>query len=132
MQVLAILTLIFVVGWFAAIGASRAGWTKAILWAVAGGVIWAIGFYLAARITEELLLLAGPAIALNGVFVLSTLVGIVAGVVLCYLFYWLIRKREERLAAATYADMGTLNTAGTLHMSSAPITPNRTGPVSDQ
>ena len=94
MDAIAIFVLIFVVGAFAALGAQRAGAIMAPIWAILGAFIWAVGFYVFTFITEQLLGLAGTAIAANGVVVLSKIVGICAGIGLCYLFYRLVVARE--------------------------------------
>ena len=99
MEVLKIIAIIFIAGWFGAIGSSRR--TRPImvpLWALLGVFIAVVGFYIAAWIIEQLLLAAGPAIASNGVFVVSSLVGIASGIGLCYLFYWFLTRREQTLA----------------------------------
>jgi hypothetical protein len=78
-------------------GAHRHGEMMAPLWALLGVFIAVVGFYIAAWIVEQLLLAAGPAIASNGVFVVSSLVGMVSGIGLCYLFYWFLTRREQTL-----------------------------------
>jgi len=94
MDAIAIEALIFMAGWFAAVGAHRAGAVMAPLWALLGAFIWAVGFYVFAFITEKLLDLAGPAIAANGAVVISKIIGICAGIGLCYLFYRFVATRE--------------------------------------
>ena len=100
MDAIAILVLIFIIGWFAAIGAHRAGAFMAPLWALLGAFIWAVSFYVLTLITEQLLGLAGTAIAANGVVVLSKIVGISAGIGLCYLFYRFVAAREPAVTSA--------------------------------
>ncbi len=100
METLAVASIIFVAIWFGAIGGHRAGAVKAVLWVLLGVFIWAVGFYITSIIVEQLLLLAGNAIAPNGIYILSRLVGISAGVGLCYLFYWFI-TRQDRTVRAT-------------------------------
>src|SRR5215217_395721 len=99
MDAIAIEALIFMAGWFAAIGAHRAGAIMAPLWALLGAFIWAVGFYLLALITEQLLGLAGTAIAANGVVVVSKLVGIMAGAGFCYLFHRFVVAREPAVTS---------------------------------
>ena len=99
MDAIAILVLIFVVGWFAAMGAHRAGAIMAPLWALLAAFIWAVGFYIFALIAEQLLGLAGTAIAANGVVVVSKLVGISVGIGLCYLFYRVVLTREPAVTS---------------------------------
>src|SRR4051794_27361428 len=94
MDAIAIFVLLFMIGWFAAIGAHRAGAIMSPLWALLGAFIWTVGFYVFTFITEQLLGLAGTTIAANGVVVLSKIVGICAGIGLCYLFYRLVVERE--------------------------------------
>ena len=99
MQALEIIALVFVAGWFGAMGAHRHGAMMAPLWALLGVFIAVVGFYIAAWIVEQLLLAAGPAIAPNGVFVVSSLAGIAGGIGLCYLFYWFLTKRVQTSAS---------------------------------
>ena len=99
MEALEIIALVFVAGWFGAIGASRSSAIMAPLWALLGLFIAAAGFYISAWIVEQLLIAAGPAIASNGVFVVSSLVGIVGGIGLCYLFYWFLTRRPQTSAS---------------------------------
>jgi len=65
------------------------------VWALVGAFIWAVGFYVAAFVAEQLLRIAGTAIVENGVFVVSRLVGIGVGIGLCYLFYKFVLTRER-------------------------------------
>jgi hypothetical protein len=100
MEALEIIAVTFIAGWFAAIGASRR--TRPIMvpiWALFGVFIAVVGFYIAAWIVEQLLLAVGPAIAPNGVFVVSSLAGIAGGIGLCYLFYLFITKRAQTSAS---------------------------------
>jgi hypothetical protein len=104
MEALEIIGVIFMAGWFAAIGASRR--TRPIMvpiWALFGVFIAVVGFYIAAWIVEQILLAAGPAIAPNGVFVVSSLAGIAGGIGLCYLLYLFITRRERAVAATPSA-----------------------------
>src|SRR3954467_11932029 len=100
MDVIAIIVIIFVVGMFAAIGASRGGALAATLWAVLGVLVWVVGYYVGLFVTEQLLGLAGTAIAANGIVVLSKLIGICIGVVFCYLFYKFVMSREQPITSA--------------------------------
>ena len=100
MDVIAIIVIIFVVGMFAALGASRGGALTAALWVVLGVFVWAVGYYVGLFVTEQLLGLAGTAIAANGIVVLSKLVGIALGVVFCYLFYSFVMSREQPITSA--------------------------------
>lgn len=96
MEALEIIAVIFIAGWFAAIGASRR--TRPIMvpiWALLGVFIAVVGFYITAWIVEQLLLAAGPAIASNGVFVVSSLAGIAGGIGLCYVFYLFLTRRTQ-------------------------------------
>ena len=100
MEVLEIIAIIFIAGWFAAIGSSRR--TRPImvpLWALLGVFIAVVGFFITAWIVDQLLLAAGPAIASNGVFVVSSLAGIAGGIGLCYVFYWFLTKRAQTSAS---------------------------------
>jgi hypothetical protein len=99
MDAIAIEALILMIGWFAAMGAHRAGVVMAPVWALLGAFIWAAGFYVFALITEQLLGLAGTAIAANGVVVVSKIVGIGAGIGLCYLFYRFVVTREPAVTS---------------------------------
>ena len=100
MDVIAIIVVIFVVGMFAALGASRGGALTAALWVVLGVFVWVVGYYVGLFVTEQLLGLAGTAIAANGIVVLSKLVGIALGVVFCYLFYRFVMSREQPITPA--------------------------------
>ena len=100
MDVIAIIVIIFVVGMFAALGASRGGALTAILWVVLGVFVWVVGYYVGLFVTEQLLNLAGTAIAANGIVVLSKLFGICIGVVFCYLFYRFVMSREQPITPA--------------------------------
>src|SRR3954452_8708502 len=97
MDVIAIIVIIFVVGMFAALGASRGGASTAAFWAVLGVFVWAVGYYVGLFVTEQLLGVAGTAIAPNGIVVLSKLAGIGIGVVFCYLLYKFVMSRERPL-----------------------------------
>ncbi len=100
MEALEIITLFFIAGWFAAIGESRRTHPIIVLlWALLGVFVAVVGFYIAAWIVEQILLAAGTAIAANGVFVVSSLAGIVGGIGLCYLFYWFLIKRAQTSAS---------------------------------
>jgi hypothetical protein len=99
MDALAVVTVFLIAMWFAGYGSQRSGTLKAPLWALLGLVVWAIGFYITYIITEQLLLLAGSAIATNGVAVVSKLAGILVGVGLCYLVYRAITVREQIAAS---------------------------------
>src|SRR3954453_4610153 len=99
MLAIQIIAVIFMAGWIAAMGATRKRLIMAPLWALLGVVIWAVGFYIAAWIVEQILLAAGPAIAANGVTVVSKLVGIGVGIGACYLFYRL--RVIQQTAAVT-------------------------------
>jgi hypothetical protein len=100
MEALEIIAVIFIAGWFAAIGASRRSHPiMVLLWALLGVFIAVVGFYITAWIVAQLLLAAGTAIAANGVFVVSSLAGIAGGIGLCYLFYWFLTKRAQALAS---------------------------------
>ena len=100
MDVIAIIVIIFVVGMFAALGASRGGALTAALWVVLGVFVWVVGYYVGLFVTEQLLGLAGTAIATNGIVVLSKLVGIALGTVFCYLFYRFVMSREQPITSA--------------------------------
>jgi hypothetical protein len=100
MEVLKIIAIIFIAGWFAAIGASRRTHPIMVpLWALLGVFIAVVGFFITAWIVEQLLLAAGPAIASNGVFVVSSLAGIAGGIGLCYVLYWFFTKRAQTSAS---------------------------------
>ena len=100
MEALEIIAVIFIAGWFAAIGASRRTHPIMVpLWALLGVFIAVVGFFITAWIVEQLLLAAGPAIASNGVFVVSSLAGIAGGIGLCYVLYWFLTKRAQTSAS---------------------------------
>ena len=100
MDVIAIIVIIFVVGMFAALGASRGGALTAALWLVLGVFVWVVGYYVGIFVAEQLLGLAGTAIATNGIVILSKLLGIALGVVFCYLFYSFVISREQPITSA--------------------------------
>jgi hypothetical protein len=99
MDALAVVTVFLIIIWFAGYGSHRSGALRAPLWALLGVVVWAVGYYIAFIITEQLLSAAGSAIATNGVAVVSKLAGISAGVGLCYLAYRAITVREQVIAS---------------------------------
>jgi hypothetical protein len=102
MTALAIFATIFVIGWFGAVGANRSGAIMGPVWALVGAFIWAVGFYVAVFVTEQLLSIAGTAMVANGVFVVSRLVGIGVGIGLCYLFYKFVLAREPVTLTPTF------------------------------
>src|SRR3954452_13615012 len=95
MTALAVFAIIFIMGWFGAVGANRSGAIMRPVWALVGAFIWAVGFYVAVFVTEQLLGIAGTGIVGNGGFGLSRLVGIGVGIGLCYLFYKFVLTRER-------------------------------------